>query len=125
MISVSSTGSFKNIDSFLSRMARKEMFENLERFGRMGVDALANATPVDSGLTASSWRYEIIRKRGSYSIVWNNTNVVNGIPVAILIQYGHGTGTGGWVEGRDFINPVIRPLFDQIANEVWEKVRRG
>lgn len=125
MISIKTSGSTAKLEKFIHFVTNGDLFRNLEHYGTMGVSALASATPVDSGLTASSWTYEIVRSRGQYSIRWHNTNVVNGLPVAILIQYGHGTGTGGWVQGRDFINPVIQPIFDQIANDVWEQVRRG
>jgi len=125
MISIRTSGSFSKLENFLSKISRGEIFRELERYGLQGVDALSNATPVDTRLTAESWRYKIVHIRGKHSIEWYNTNVVDGKPVAILLQYGHGTGTGGWVEGRDYINPAIRPIFDQIANEVWEKVRHA
>ena len=86
--------------------------------------ALASATPVDSGLTASSWSYEITNKNGTATISFRNSNIQNGVPIAIILQYGHATGTGGWVEGRDYINPAIQPIFDQIANDAWKEVER-
>ena len=125
MISIKSSGSFKNMLTFHARVKDGAIFSRLDKYGQEGVDALANATPVDTRLTADSWQYEVVRKNGWYSIRWHNTNVVDGIPVVVLIQYGHGTGTGGYVQGRDFINPVIRPLFDRIADELWEQVRRA
>lgn len=125
MLKMEVNGSFKNLEAFLGRMAKGELYAFLEQYGQMGVDALASATPVDTGLTKESWTYKITRSKGRASISWHNTNVQNGIPVVILIQYGHGTGTGGWVEGRDFINPTTQLLFDKIANDVWEKVTRG
>lgn len=91
----------------------------------MGVKALKDATPIDSKLTAESWSYTVRRKGAFYSITWRNSNVVDGVPVIILLQYGHGTGTGGWVEGEDLINPVIRPLFDKIAEDVWKEVKNA
>ena len=121
-ITIESKGSFKNTERFLSRMKTGEIFAALDRYGQVGVAALATVTPVDSGETANSWTYTVTKKRGAYSIIWRNTHVVAGQPVAILLQYGHGTGTGGYVQGRDFINPAIRPIFDQIANEVWKAV---
>lgn len=124
-MSIKSSGSFKNMLAFHAKVKDGAIFSTLEKYGQRGVDALANATPVDTRLTADSWTYEIVRKNGWYSIRWHNTNLVDGIPVVVLIFYGHGTGTGGYVQGRDFINPVIRPLFDQIADELWEKVRRA
>lgn len=125
MISTKVSGSFENTNKFLAYLQNREMFNSLEGYGRKGVDALENATPTDTGLTARSWRYKIIKDRGRYTIEWYNTNIQNGSNIAILIQYGHGTGTGGWVQGRDYINPAIQPVFDQIANEVWEKVKRA
>jgi len=125
MIGYSSSGNFDKTDRFLVFLRSGKMFDSLNQYGRQGVDALRSATPIDSGLTASSWTYDIVRTRGTYSIVWSNTNTTTGVPVAVLIQYGHGTGTGGWVQGRDFINPVIRPLFDKIADKVWKEVKNG
>lgn len=125
MISLESKGSFENTEKFLKRMSSDDIFSSLHKYGQKGVDALANATPVDSGLAASSWDYEIVKKFGSYTIYWKNTNIENGAQVVILLQYGHGTGTGGYVQGRDFINPAIRPIFDQIANDVWKEVKRA
>jgi len=122
MITLESTGDFKKTQDFLNKMARAEFTAMLNHYGQVGVDALASATPTDSGLTANSWTYTIEKKLGKYTIIWRNTNVVDGTPVAILIQYGHGTGTGGWVEGRDYINPAIRPIFDMITDEVWRQV---
>lgn len=124
MISLSSKGSFEKTDAFMQRMKRSEIFTSLEGYGREGVAALANATPKDSGLTASSWTYEIVQKLGRHALIFHNTNMISGRPVAILIQYGHATGTGGYVQGRDFINPVIMPLFDRIANDVWKAVTK-
>lgn len=125
MISISSSGSFKKTESFLETMRRGKVYDRLEAYGRMGVEALRNATPQETGLTADSWTYEVRRKSKFYSIIWKNTNVVDGVPVAIILQYGHATGTGGWVEGRDYINPVVKPLFDKIAKDVWEEVKRA
>ena len=123
MISIESKGSFKNTDAFLSRMHHSHIMKALARYGQEGVSALAHATPMDTGETASAWSYEVYEeKRKVYSIVWKNDNVQAGVPVVILLQYGHGTGTGGYVHGRDFINPVIQPLFDRIANDVWKVV---
>lgn len=117
-----SSGSFKRTESFLQRMKKQDIYRSLGRFADKGVAALAAATPVDSGLTANSWDYEIQRSGRSFSIIWTNTNVVSGVSVAILLQYGHGTGTGGYVRGYDYINPAIRPVFDQIAEDVWKVV---
>lgn len=125
MIKMTANGNFKNIEKFLDAARKGKQFDTLSNYGRLGVEALASATPVDSGLTASSWTYEVKSAKGRYSISWHNTNRENGAPVAILLQYGHATGTGGWVEGRDYINPALHPLFDQLANDVWEQVIRG
>lgn len=122
MISIESTGSFENTEKFLKRMSSGDIFRTLDRFGAMGVNALAAATPVESGATAAAWYYEIKRDGRSYSIIWGNSNVVAGRPIAVLLQYGHGTGTGGYVQGRDYINPALRPIFDQIADEAWRAV---
>jgi hypothetical protein len=125
VISIESKGSFKNTESYLARAKRADAFNVLNQYGAMGVRALAAATPMDTGLSAQSWTYSVEKRRGRYTIVWKNTNVVNGTPVVILIQYGHGTGTGGWVQGRDFINPAMRPVFDQIADAVWREVTKS
>lgn len=122
MITFESSGSFKNLERFLNRMSSGEIFRVLDKYGRMGVNALANATPTETGLTAHSWSYEVSRGRGGYSITWTNSHTVGGTPLVIMLQYGHGTGTGGYVQGRDFINPAIKPVFDQIANDVWKAV---
>lgn len=122
MISFTSSGSFKNTDAFLQRMSKANVFESLERYGAEGVAALSRATPVDSGETAYAWGYEVKKSRGSYSIMWTNSHMAGTAPVAILLQYGHGTGTGGYVQGRDFINPAIKPIFDKIAENVWKVV---
>jgi hypothetical protein len=122
MITITEKGSFKNTESYLRKLKTKQLFATLNKYGSLGVAALSNATPVDSGLTAASWSYTIEQRPGYYSIRWHNSNEVNGTPVAILLQYGHGTGTGGYVQGRDFIMPAIRPIFDQIAAEAWREV---
>ena len=125
MITVSSPGSFKKTTDFLNKMIRGDHFRVLDRGGRRGVDALSAATPIDTGETAQSWYYEIEKGRGSYTITWYNRHEDGGAPVAILIQYGHGTGTGGFVQGRDFINPAMKPVFDKILDDVWREVRNG
>ena len=125
MITFKHKGDFSKTMSFLERAKEVVKVGDLDKYGRAGVAALASATPVDSGLTASSWYYTVERQNGSVSINFNNSNVVDGwCNVAIILQYGHGTGTGGWVEGRDYINPAIRPVFDQIANDAWEEVTK-
>jgi len=122
MISFESSGSLARTEAFLLKMSRGDMFSRLDSLAQKGVDALAAATPVDSGLTATSWSYEIKRSGRSCSISWTNSHEVNGTPVVILLQYGHGTGTGGYVRGRDFINPALKPIFDEIADNVWKAV---
>lgn len=122
MISISSSGSFKKTESFLRAMSRLDVLALLHKHGQEGVTALSAATPVSSGRAASSWRYEVSRKGGGYRITWINSDVENGFPVAIMLQYGYGTGTGGYVQGRDYINPAMRPIFDRIATEVWKAV---
>ena len=124
MIEIETSGSTVRTQSFLSSMQRidSEIRRALESAGQRGVSALASATPVESGLTAASWTYEIESKNGEHVIYWLNTNTISGVNVAIILQYGHGTGTGGWVSGRDYINPALQSIFDQIANDVWKKV---
>lgn len=124
MITITSQGDFKKTTDFLKKLSAGDFYSDLNKYGQMGVDALSRATPIDSRLTASSWKYRLIKGRRP-GIEWYNTNEVNGTPVAILIQYGHGTGTGGYVVGRDFINPAIRPIFEKISADVWKKVRYG
>lgn len=122
-IGLSSSGSTKRTRDFLTKMSSsRSLYNGLETLAQRGVDALASATPVDSGLSAQSWSYEIEVKDGHVFISWINTNLVDGTPVVVLLQYGHGTGTGGYVMGRDFINPAIQPIMEQIATELWRKV---
>lgn len=124
MFRISSSGDHNKTAKALKRLIGGDIYSELDRYGRMGVAALAAATPAESGLTAQSWGYRVIRNPRWPGIEWYNTNTVRGGPsVAVLIQYGHGTGTGGYVPGRDFINPVMQPIFDQIADNVWKKVK--
>ena len=116
------SGGFTKTERFLNRMKRREYLNVLDEFGRDGVQALRNATPVDSGATAEAWDYEIKRTRNYTEIVWTNSNINDGVPIAVILQYGHGTGTGGYVQGRDYINPAIRPVFDKIAKKAWKVV---
>ena len=122
MISFRQKGDFSKLTNYLERAKNVVRLGDLDKYGRQGVAALASATPVETGKTASSWYYEIIRSKGSISISFFNSNIQNGVPIAVIIQYGHGTGTGGWVQGRDYINPAIQPIFDQIANDAWREV---
>ena len=124
MISFRQKGDFSKLSSYFEKVKEKVKLGDLDKYGRAGVAALASATPVDSGQTANSWYYEIERQNGSVSIVFNNSNVNKGVPIAIILQYGHGTGTGGWVQGRDYINPAIQPIFDEIANNAWKEVTK-
>lgn len=116
------SGGFTKTERFLNRMKRREYLNVLDEFGRDGVQALRNATPVDSGATAEAWDYEIKRTRNYTEIVWTNSNINDGVPIAVILQYGHGTGTGGYVQGRDYIDPAIRPIFDKIAEKAWKVV---
>lgn len=124
MIKFRHKGDFSRSFRYLERVKGAVRLSDLDKYGREGVAALASATPVDSGLTASSWYYEITRTNGSVSINFNNSNIQNGVPIAVILQYGHGTGTGGYVRGRDYINPAIRPVFDRIANDAWREVTK-
>lgn len=123
MISVRLKGSnFKNTEKLLKKSFGRDYMRVLEKYGERGVIALSNATPKDTGLTASSWSYEIIQNAGSISIVWNNSNVQNYVNIALILQYGHGTRNGGYVQGRDYINPAMRPIFDEMAEQAWKEV---
>lgn len=125
MISFESKGSFQNTERFLKRVRSDAIVSKLSRYGEEGVQALSQATPRDDGTTAHSWSYEIVKGRNSYSIVWKNSSMAGKTPVVILLQYGHGTGTGGYVQGKDFINPVMKPIFDRILNEAWREVNNA
>lgn len=122
MISFKHKGDFSKLTKYLNTLKSKNYLNIVQKYAQRGVDALASATPVDSGLTARSWYYKIEDKNGRITISFCNSNIQNGVPIAIIIQYGHGTGTGGWVEGRDYINPSIQPIFNEIANEAWREV---
>ena len=123
-ISFRHKGDFSKLTRYLANAKKSIKASDFDKFGMEGVAALASATPVDSGLTASSWYYEIRNENGSITISFNNSNIQNGVPIAIILQYGHGTRNGGWVEGRDYINPVIQPLFDKIAEKAWKEVTK-
>lgn len=124
MISFRQKGDFSNLTNFLERAKEVMHLGDLDKYGRAGVEALAAATPKDTGKTANSWYYKIENKDGSVSISFHNSNIQNDVPIAIILQYGHGTGTGGWVEGRDYINPSIQPIFDEIANSAWKEITK-
>ena len=122
MLVYKSKGSFAKTKGFFKKASDKRIFKDLSKYGEEGVAALAAATPVDTGKTASSWSYEIRQTDSSTSIVWKNSNIVDGTPIAIILQYGHGTATGGYVQGVDYINPALKPIFDRMANTVWKEV---
>lgn len=124
MIKFRQKGDLSKLTHFLERAKEAVKLGALDKYGREGVAALASATPVDSGLTAGSWRYEVTNNRGSAKITFYNSNIQNGVPIAIILQYGHGTRNGGWVQGRDYINPAIKPIFDKIVNEAWKEVTK-
>lgn len=124
MITFKSKGNFKKLSSFFERIKEAAKIGDLDKYGREGVEALRQNTPIDTGLTADSWYYEINRDDGIVSISFHNSNIQNGVPIAIILQYGHGTNNGGWVEGRDYINPAIQPIFDKIAEDAWKEVSK-
>ena len=124
MITITEKGNFNTTERYLRRLKTQDLYAVLNKYGSLGVAALSNATPVESGLTAASWFYTITQRKGYYSIRWHNSHVEDGIPIAVIIQYGHGTGTGGYVQGRDYIMPAMRPVFDQILAEAVREVNR-
>jgi hypothetical protein len=124
MISIKHKGNFKNIERFLSQASKIDCRHILEKYGEKGVLALSSATPIDSGETANSWKYSIEIDDRSSKVVWSNTNIEGGVNVAILIQYGHATISGGYVQGLDFINPALKSILDEMSDEVWREVSR-
>ena len=124
MITLSQKGDFKRVTGWLERIKEITRLGILNKYGEKGVAALSAATPVDSGKTAASWSYDIQNNGSSATISFKNSNINKGVNIAIILQYGHGTGTGGWVQGRDYINPAIQPIFDELVEEVWEEVTR-
>lgn len=124
MINIRQKGDFKNLSSFLEKTKEKLNLGLLDKYGREGVAALQSATPKDTGKTSESWYYKIERKNGSVSLTFHNSNQNKGVPIAIILQYGHATGNGGYVEGVDYINPALRPIFDKIAEEAWKEVKK-
>lgn len=123
MISFRSKGDFSKATRYFEQLSKISNLEQvLSKYGQMGVSALASATPTDTGLTASSWYYEIEHQNGDVSLSFKNSNINKGVNIAVILQYGHGTGTGGWVAGRDYINPAIQPVFDKIAEDAWREV---
>lgn len=115
-------GNFKSTESFLKRASKFNIDAILDRYGKEGVLALSSATPRDTGETANSWYYKVNKGKDIITITWSNSHIVDGVPIAIILQYGHATRNGGYVEGRDYINPAIRPIFDRIASRAWEEV---
>lgn len=124
MITFRQKGDFSKLSRYLEKVKEAAKVGVLDKYGQAGVAALSSATPVESGLTAQSWYYEIEHTKSSAVIRFLNSNVNKGVPIAIILQYGHGTGTGGWVEGRDYINPAIQPIFDNIAKDAWKEVTK-
>lgn len=125
MIKVRHKGDFTKTTNFFKEIKKPINIKTLEKYGKEGVSALASATPIESGLTANSWYYEIEQTNGTIKINFSNSNIQNGVPIAIILQFGHGTGTGGWVEGKDYINPTIQPIFDKITNDAWKEVTKA
>ena len=124
MIGFRQKGDFSKTTKFLTKLKQNVGISTFEKYGKKGVAALASATPVDSGLTANSWYYKIEKTNSSISLLFCNSNIQNGVPIAVILQYGHGTRNGGWVQGRDYINPAIQPIFDQIVKEAWGEVTK-
>ena len=125
MIVFEHKGDFKGTEKYFKKLLKTDFLSILDYYGHAGVDALASATPVESGITASSWSYEVYDNEECCGITWSNSNVVNGVPVVIMLQYGHATRNGGFVEGQDFINPALQPIFDEILEAVWREVTRA
>lgn len=125
MISFRQKGDFSKLTRYFERVKEKVKIGNLDKYGQEGVAALSSATPVRTGLTANSWYYKIEQSKDSVTLSFHNSNIQNGVPIAIILQYGHATRDGGWVEGRDYINPAIQPIFDRIAEEAWKEVKQA
>ena len=122
MIKIKHRGSFKHLEKFMKNADKETCLAILERYGRIGCAALASATPKESGETAAAWGYQIEKTSSGYSVVWTNSNVQDGVNIAIILQYGHGTGTGGYVQGKDYINPALGPVFDGLARDAWKEI---
>lgn len=123
IVSFRKSGDFKNTEKFMMGISKQLYLRHLEKYAIRGLEALQAATPVDTGLTRDSWGYEISFSNYGVSITWTNSNVVKGVPIAIILYYGHATGTGGYVQGRDYINPTLQPLFDEMAEDIWKEVK--
>lgn len=124
LITVSETGNFKNIEGFFKRTQKKNLIKKLEKYGQQGVELLAAATPKDTGETAASWSYEVVDEKGSYSIIYKNSSAIGNTPIVILIRYGHATRNGGYVIGNDFITPVMKKMFNEMADTIWKEVTK-
>lgn len=124
MITIKAKGDLSKTYNFLKRASARDFYKKLDKYGEEGVAALSMATPVDTGKTAASWSYEISQTKTAVTITWRNSNVVNGVPIALILQYGHGTRNGGYVQGRDYINPAIQPIFDKILDSAWKEVTK-
>lgn len=124
MISFRQKGDFSKTLKYLDKIRDPVKMGILDKYGRAGVDALSSATPIDTGVTANSWYYKVEKTDKTAKVAFYNSHINKGVPIAIIIQYGHGTGTGGWVQGRDYINPALRPIFDKMANDVWKEVTK-
>lgn len=122
MIKIKHKGDFSKVTKYFERAKKGVNIHSLDKYGQKGVEALESNTPVDTGLTATSWYYEIEKTNDTVRISFCNSNIQNGVPIAIILQYGHGTRNGGWVEGRDYINPAIQPIFDEITKNAWKEV---
>lgn len=122
MIKITHKGDFSKVYKYLKKNRESKIAEILEHYGEIGVEALRSSTPKDTGLTSNSWRCTITVGKDRIELHWYNTNIQNGVPIALILQYGHATGTGGWVEGRDYINPAIRPIFDKIEKDLWKEM---
>lgn len=124
MITFKQKGDFSATTNYLKKLKQQKIYNTVVNYGNKGVAALSAATPINTGKTASSWYYKVEQNNSSIKLIFCNSNIQNGVPIAVILQYGHGTGTGGWVEGRDYINPAIQPIFDEIVNKAWEEVKR-
>ena len=124
MIKFKSKGDFSKTISYMNKASKAIDLSILDKYGKMGVAALAAATPVDSGKTSKSWRYEISRTSKSATITFLNSNIQNGVPIAIILQYGHGSRNGGYVQGQDYINPALEPVFKRLSDEAWKEVTK-
>ena len=125
MITLKATGDFSKTKTWLFKNYRRDFKHKIEYYAKLGVDALSSATPVDTGNTAASWGYKIDYKQDSITVTWTNDNINDGVPIAIILQYGHATGWGGYVRGRNYINPAIKPIFEEIADSIWKEVNES